>query len=250
MRLKNQQLHLKQVIKKDIFHLIQIEMKKHLSQDKIVTVRDQIQDPQMMIQETQNLMHLKEINQNHKVAIHKTVILQNLKKQTKGHKMKIKKILVKDCELYHALRLKALKECPEAFSSSYEEEVDMSIDSIQKRLRHKDYVTLGAYDNDQLVGMVTLLHEPRKKTKQNGRIVSMFVDANYRKQGVGHKLLDKIIAKARDKKIENLFLTVTKENYLAINLYQHYGFVTYGVEKRAIKIDDTYYDNNLMGLYL
>jgi GNAT superfamily N-acetyltransferase len=49
------------------------------------------------------------------------------------------------------------------------------------------------------------------------------VDA-FKGRGLGKKIMDLLIAKAREKKCPGIFLSVDKQNTQAIRLYQHYGF--------------------------
>jgi ribosomal protein S18 acetylase RimI-like enzyme len=78
----------------------------------------------------------------------------------------------------------------------------------------------------------------------------MIVTPEYRKQGIGTKLLEEIILEAKNRKVLNLFLSVTSTNQVAIHMYQLVGFKRYGIEERTIKIKDTYFDTDLMAMYL
>jgi RimJ/RimL family protein N-acetyltransferase len=47
--------------------------------------------------------------------------------------------------------------------------------------------------------------------------------------------------------IETIYLEVVSKNIRAIKLYERYGFIKYGVNKKAIKTNENkYYDWNLM----
>ena len=50
--------------------------------------------------------------------------------------------------------------------------------------------------------------------------------------------------------VEDLCLTVVASNAAARRLYSSVGFKEYGLERRALKIDDKYYDEVLMALPL
>lgn len=164
--------------------------------------------------------------------------------------MYIEKISTRHLEEYKKLRLDALREHPEAFSSSYEEEVLMPDKKFEERLTNPDNITLGAFKDQTLVGMVTLITSKRQKTKHNGYIVSMIVSPNHRKQGIGQELLYSIFSEAKDYGIENLFISVTSINIAAIHMYHKIGFKYYATEKKVIKINDKYYHNDLMVLHL
>ena len=46
--------------------------------------------------------------------------------------------------------------------------------------------------------------------------------------------------------VTQLQCSVTSENTVAANLYQRLGFVAYGVEPRALRVDGQYYDEDLL----
>lgn len=57
--------------------------------------------------------------------------------------------------------------------------------------------------------------------------------------------MEAALSEAR-KRVEHVLLGVSHENESARRLYQNFGFVQYGVEPRAIKIEDAYIDEVLM----
>lgn len=70
-------------------------------------------------------------------------------------------------------------------------------------------------------------------------------------QGIGSKLLEKVIDHAKVQKIEVIELEVRSDNERAIRLYQKYGFVKIGTYPKFFKMEDnTYVDFDLMNLYL
>ncbi len=164
--------------------------------------------------------------------------------------MIIRRLYSSDAKGYQELRLKALKNHPEAYGSSYEEESEFSIEVFEQRLSNPDHLTWGAYVDERLAGVVTLITSTRKKTMHNGTIVAMYVDDLYRRHGIGSYLLKHAIIEAKSKSILNLYLTVTTTNLVAKKLYSSFGFVTYGIEKNGLKIDQQYFDSELMVLYL
>lgn len=163
--------------------------------------------------------------------------------------MEIRKLNPNDAENYRTIRLEALKYKPEAFSSSYEDEVGFSVEKYRDRINNDHTYTFGAFKGDILVGTVTLLCETKKKIKHRATIVAMYVKPDQRKLGVGKALMNVAINKAKElEKIDQIYLAVTVGNEPAKRLYTSLGFVTYGVDRNALKIDDTYFDEELMVL--
>lgn len=165
--------------------------------------------------------------------------------------MEIKILEPKDAVIYREIRLAALKSNPEAFSSSYAEEIDYPLETFENRLTIGHFFTFGAFVDDKLSGVVTLIIETKVKTKHRANIVAMYVRPEMRKSGIGRRLMTEAINKAKEiEEIKQIYLTVTSSNERAKNLYKSLGFRTYGIDKNGLKVDDTYYDDELMVLVL
>nr|WP_304217101.1 GNAT family N-acetyltransferase [Fredinandcohnia onubensis] len=165
--------------------------------------------------------------------------------------MQIKILETKDAVIYREIRLDGLKANPEAFSSSYEEEKEYPLESFKTRLNFEHIFTFGAFVENKLVGVVTLLLETKIKTKHRANIVAMYVYPENRKSGIGKHLMTAAITKAQKiKEIEQVYLTVTSSNEPAKNLYHSLGFKTYGFDKNGLRIEDKYFDDELMVLVL
>ncbi len=79
----------------------------------------------------------------------------------------------------------------------------------------------------------------------------MYVYPEYRKSGIGRKLMTAAITKAKElKNVEQIYLTVTSGNEPAKNLYYSFGFKTYGIDKNGLKVKGTYFDDELMVLII
>lgn len=165
--------------------------------------------------------------------------------------MEIRILEPEDAEIYRAIRLEALQKHPEAFSSSYEEELDSSIERFRSRLKDELTFTFSAVENNQLLGVVTLMVEQKKKLKHRANIFAMYVKHEKRRFGIGKILMLEAIKTAREiVDVEQIYLTVTSSNEPAKKLYHSLGFKTYGIDKRALKIENEYFDDELMILVL
>lgn len=164
--------------------------------------------------------------------------------------MRIIRLNESHSHLYKTLRLQGLMYAKEAFGSSYNEEVDLPLSFFEKRIKDELNITLGAFLDNDLVGILTMRRSNHDKTKHNGHLAAMYVDQTHQNKGIGKKLLLKMIEEAQSIGIINIFLTVTSNNQKAIHLYESAGFQIYGVEKRELYIDENYLDSTLMALYL
>lgn len=184
--------------------------------------------------------------------------LSNLPKEVdffylKGCRIMIRILNKHDAENYWELRLQALQTNPEAFATTYEEAIKRKnpIEATAQNLDSENSYTFGAFnENDKLVGVVTLLLEQLLVFKHKGSIMAMYVDPSKRGQGYAKQLLQEVIAQGKELGLEQLLLTVVSTNDAAKSLYNSLDFRTYGLEKRALKIGDTYSDEEYMVRFL
>jgi len=165
--------------------------------------------------------------------------------------MHIRQLTEADVEVYRELRLLSLRESPPAFTNSYEEFSQRTTDSITQQLRGHENFTLGAFEGDQLVGMVGFYRESALKLRHKGYIVSMYVRPEYRSRSIARALLIEAIARARRlPDLKQLLLGVVVTQTTAKHLYESLGFTVYGREPDAIKIGDEFFDEEFMLLKL
>jgi len=166
--------------------------------------------------------------------------------------MQIRRLTIADAGTYRELRLRGLREHPDAFRSSYEEELGKSADWAARRLGNPDGFFLGAFDDaGALIGAVGLQLEQRHKLRHQGNVIGMYVAPEHARRGVGRSLIETLIAQSRAiTHLESLALTVTTTNEHAVRLYRSMGFVECGRQPRALKIDGRYFDKTVMYLDL
>ena len=100
--------------------------------------------------------------------------------------MQIGELGAEHARAFQELRLAALRECPSAFASSYEEEHDTPIAVVAERLAAKpDRCVLGAWLKSDLVGMVGLQRERIRKLSHKAYIWGMYVAPAARRRGLG-----------------------------------------------------------------
>jgi ribosomal protein S18 acetylase RimI-like enzyme len=165
--------------------------------------------------------------------------------------MHIRQLTEADVEIYRTLRLTCLCESPHAFTSSSEEFSQRTLDSIAQQLRGHENFTLGAFEDEQLVGMVGFYRETVLKLRHKGNIVSLYVRPESRSRGIARALLVEAITRARRlPDLKQLLLGVVVTQTTAKRLYESLGFSVYGREPHAVKIGDEYFDEEFMLLNL
>lgn len=164
--------------------------------------------------------------------------------------MEVRRLTPNDASEFRCLRLRALKEHPQAFTSSWEEEREAPIEAVQGRLARDEVQFWGAFDEGALCGMVGLERESRASNRHKATVLAMYVAPEQAGRGVGRALLDALISDAKASGLELLVLTVTEGNKSAAKLYKRCGFRSFGIEPRAIKVDGRAWSKNHMYLEL
>jgi ribosomal protein S18 acetylase RimI-like enzyme len=155
-----------------------------------------------------------------------------------------------DAEEFRRVRLDALQLHPEAFAASYEDECALDAAQFAERLATQGLTRFGAFAQQEMVGLIGLLVSGGSKLRHKAHLFSMYVAAGHRRTGLADRLVQTVIDAARDDGALVLQLTVTVGNAPAQHLYRRMGFKGYGIERRALKVGDRFYDEELMALDL
>jgi ribosomal protein S18 acetylase RimI-like enzyme len=155
----------------------------------------------------------------------------------------VRQLTPDDAEIYRAIRLESLKLDGEAFGSSFEFESAQTTAWFADRLRQS--AGFGAFQNGELAGTACLAVQQGLKTAHKGKLWGMYVRAETRASGVGRRLVEAVIAAARDQ-VELIQLSVVETNVPARRLYASLGFVDYGLELNALKFEERYVNEVLM----
>lgn len=171
--------------------------------------------------------------------------------------MLIRSLTAADAPTFWALRLRALREEPAAFGRDYAEWQDRPLEEVARALREEaaspDDFTLGAFAaaDGILIGIAGFRRHRGRKVRHKGDVWGVYVAPEARGRGVARSLLAALIARAGALPgLEQLHLAVTSENAAACRLYRALGFARYGVEPRALRLDDRYLDEDLLALRL
>ncbi|HXZ32828.1 MAG TPA: GNAT family N-acetyltransferase [Terriglobales bacterium] len=102
-----------------------------------------------------------------------------------------------------------------------------------------------------LIGTAGFYQEQGFKSRHKGHVWGVYVTKKWRGKRVARKVLAELIEIVRSKpEVEQLMLAVAVGQNPAKKVYESLGFEVYGREPHAIKLDNTYVDEDLMVLRL
>ncbi len=104
-----------------------------------------------------------------------------------------------------------------------------SVNMFLGDLKSENTVYFGAYEDKILVGYIGMWD-----VVQSGDITNVAVHPDYRRNGIGSKLISKLIEYCENKGISEINLEVRESNN-AILLYEKFGFQKVGMRKNYYK---------------
>jgi GNAT superfamily N-acetyltransferase len=108
-------------------------------------------------------------------------------------------------------------ECP-----NWNEEL---IKELQERFSYElshGGIAIGAFDNDTLIAFGVLAHKFRGALQDQLQVDLMYVTRNYRRQGIGTRILDRLGNEARIRGAKYLYISST-ETRSAVSFYRNNG---------------------------
>lgn len=121
------------------------------------------------------------------------------------------------------VRLRALKDAPSAFGSTYAREVAFTDEKwIERATPQPNRVTYLAVDGSEACGIVGGFLN--REAEPRVTLVSMWVAPTHRRAGVGKLLVQAVTDWAKAASVGKLFLKVTNTNEAAIQFYERLRF--------------------------
>lgn len=159
----------------------------------------------------------------------------------------VRRLLPAEAETFRAIRLEALVTCPEAFATTYAMQAADPPGYFAETLRGA--AVFGAFRGEEIVGMAGLRREPGERKQHKGVLWGMYVRPAAQGLGLGRALVRAVLEHARGE-VEQVQLLVVTDNLRAVRLYESEGFVSYGLERRALKQSERYLDEYHMVRFL
>ena len=164
-------------------------------------------------------------------------------------------LLIREAEVEDATELIALLDQighESNFTSLDENGIAMSESEMQrfinKQAQSDNQITLLAYLNEELVGVINITADQRPRVRHIGDIF-LGIKKVYWGNGLGSILMEEAIEWAQSSgSIRRLQLTVQKRNLAAVHLYKKLGFIIEGQQERGACIEGgEFLDVYLMG---
>jgi len=155
-----------------------------------------------------------------------------------------------DAPAYRDLRLEALRDHPEAFSSDYAANLAKPMTFWTERLRSNStdsaVMIYFAIHDQQLIGMCGITRTNSPKIQHSANIVGMYIRPDWRGFRIAERLVAACVDWARTRDVKIVKLAVVTTNTRAIRCYARCGFQVYGIEPQALCYDSVFYDELLM----
>ena len=164
-------------------------------------------------------------------------------------------LLIREAEISDASEVRALLDQigqESSFTSLDENGLSISESEMQifidKQAQSENQITLLAFLNDELAGIINVTADQRPRVRHIGDIF-LGIKKTFWGSGLGSILMEEAIEWAESSGvIRRLQLTVQKRNLAAIHLYEKMGFITEGLQERGACIErGEFLDVYLMG---
>lgn len=101
---------------------------------------------------------------------------------------------------------------------------------------------MGAFEEEDLVGVIGFIRDSGDKSRHKGFIWGMYVVPSSRGRGIGRALFEEALARIDVLPgLRSVRLSVVTSNQVALRLYEKLGFVRYGEEGEALYVDGTFH---------
>lgn len=155
----------------------------------------------------------------------------------------IRQLAPDDLEAFRQLRLEALRLHPDAYSSTYEDWVQLSDDEWREKMQ---VPLFAAFDGDTPVGVTGLWPQNGMRTAHRALVVMVYVQSAMRGKSVAQLLFKAVEDYARGNNITQLELNVLADNQAAYKFYLREGYTEFGRRPNCLNLDGKMYEEVLM----
>jgi ribosomal protein S18 acetylase RimI-like enzyme len=127
------------------------------------------------------------------------------------------------------VRLRALRDTPSAFGSTYARESELSdAEWTRRAIRWNGERGIGFLAIDDAIGCGIVGSMLDENDATRATLVSMWTTPTHRRRGIARRLVDEVVAWARAHDVTAIRLMVTSSNAPAVSFYEQLGFACTG----------------------
>ena len=127
--------------------------------------------------------------------------------------------------------------------ATFETEVPSWADWDLKHYIHSRFVYV---DNTTILGWVALSSVSSRKVYEGVAEVSVYIDTNFLRKGIGSGLMEKVILSSEEQGIWTLYSSVFSDNIATIKLHIKYGFRVIGTREKIAQLDTEWRDTTIL----
>lgn len=128
-------------------------------------------------------------------------------------------------------------------NATFETEVPLWSDWNLKHHKHSRFVYV---DNDTILGWAALTPVSSRKVYEGVAEVSVYIDIDFLRKGIGSALMEKVILSSEEQGIWTLYSSVFSENTATIELHKKYGFRVVGTREKIAQLDNKWMDTTIL----
>jgi ribosomal protein S18 acetylase RimI-like enzyme len=174
--------------------------------------------------------------------------------KSSGELVVFRPLAPEDAEAYRAIRRSALVEAPQFVGPLAEREAGLELVELRSQLRAypaQGIHVFGTFIAGDAAAVAAMTRKLDPKYAHKLFLWGMFVLPEFRGKSIGRRFLDHLLAFGRQQAgVRFINLQVTTTNTPARALYASRGFVSYGVEREALRLDAGSFDFEMMQLDL
>ncbi len=152
--------------------------------------------------------------------------------------MTVRLLNAHDAEAYAALRREMLADSPWAFSSSVDDDRALQPGFVTSLSHESGHVIAGGFERENLVASAGVRRNTSRKMAHRAHLWGVYVTPGARGRGWGERVMRGAIdAAGRWAGVDSVCLSASVRSRSALRLYERLGFVRWGTEPGAVKLD-------------
>ena len=157
----------------------------------------------------------------------------------------IRILIPDDWASWRALRVEMLRDAPVSFHADLSEVEHWGEAEWRESIRPLPDARFGLLHRGELAGSACFFREKAVKLRHKAWMTAVYVAPELRGRGWGRELVRAVIGHAR----EHVDVLLTGASRAGAPVYKAEGFVTYGIERDASRVEGKSIDDELMAIH-